>query len=47
MAWPWVFALYLGTCLASLLDDEVGGVTLDHSFELDRSCPGTTTKYAR
>lgn len=33
MAWPWVFALDLGTCLAGLLDDEVGSVTLDHSFD--------------
>jgi hypothetical protein len=40
MAWPWVFALYLGTCLASLLDDEVGGVTLDHSFDARPFVPG-------
>lgn len=33
MAWSWVFALDLGTCLAGLLDDKVGGVTLDHSFD--------------
>jgi hypothetical protein len=33
MAWPWVFALNLGTCFAGLLDDEVGGVTLDYSFD--------------
>ena len=33
MAWPWVFALNLGTCFASLLNDEVGGVTLDDSFD--------------
>ena len=33
MAWPWVVALNLGTCFASLLDDEVGGMTLDDSFD--------------
>ena len=33
MAWPGVFALNLGPCLASLLDDEVAGVTLDDSFD--------------
>jgi hypothetical protein len=32
MAWPWVFALNLGTRLTGLFDDEVGGVTLDHGF---------------
>src|SRR4051812_39554780 len=33
MAWPRVFALDLGTCFASLLDHEVGGMTLDHGFD--------------
>jgi hypothetical protein len=33
MAWPWVFALNLGTRFASLFDDEVGGVTFDDSFD--------------
>ena len=33
MAWPWVFALDLGTCIAGLLDDEVGSVTLDHNLD--------------
>jgi hypothetical protein len=33
MAWPWVFALNFGACLAGLLDDEVGGVSLDDSFD--------------
>jgi hypothetical protein len=34
MAWPRVLALNLGTCFASLLDDEVGGVTLDDCFDV-------------
>jgi hypothetical protein len=33
MAWPWVFVLNLGTCLACLLDDEVGRVTLRDGFD--------------
>jgi len=40
MAWPWVFALNLGTCFASLLNDEVGGVTLDDSFDARLLVPG-------
>jgi len=33
MAWPWVLALNLGTCFASLLDDEVAGVPLDDRLD--------------
>jgi hypothetical protein len=40
MAWPWVFALDLGTCLADLLDDEVAGVTFDDSFDARLFVPG-------
>ena len=35
-----MFALDLGTRLASLLDDEVAGVTLDHSFDARLFVPG-------
>ena len=40
MAWPWVFALDLGTCLALLLDDKVCGVTLDDTFDARLLVPG-------
>jgi hypothetical protein len=40
MAWAWVFALNLGTCFAGLLDDEVGGVTLDDSLDARPFVPG-------
>lgn len=40
MARPWVFALNLGARLASLLDNEVGGMPLDDSFDARLFVPG-------
>jgi hypothetical protein len=40
MAWPGVFAFDLGPCLASLLDNEVAGVTLDDRFDARLFVPG-------